>query len=108
MDPQYPWHFVWEGTGEHCFWNGTTTFWLMGWDDETIKRSIDRLAALRVNRLRVVLNSRVKNGRDWFEKVFPTDKFTFLLNPSVPARTAERAGAPTRAAGGSTAVGTSR
>ena len=31
VDPQYPWHFIWEGTGEHYFFNGTTAFWLMGW-----------------------------------------------------------------------------
>ena len=36
VDPQYPWHFIWEGTGEHYFFNGTTAFWLMGWRDERI------------------------------------------------------------------------
>jgi hypothetical protein len=30
VDPNYPWHFLWEGTGEHYFFNGTTAFWLMG------------------------------------------------------------------------------
>ena len=83
VDKDYPWHFVWEGTGEHYFWNATTTYWLMGWDDQTIRESIDRLHALKVNRLRVVLNGRVKNGRDWYENVFPTDKFKFTLNPWV-------------------------
>src|ERR1700729_123194 len=34
VDPQYPWHFIWEGTGEHYFFNGTTAFWLMGWCEE--------------------------------------------------------------------------
>ena len=34
VDPQYPWHFIWEGTGEHYFFNGTTAFWLMGWREE--------------------------------------------------------------------------
>src|SRR6266850_1398098 len=31
VDPEYRWHFIWEGTGEHCFFNGPTAFWLMGW-----------------------------------------------------------------------------
>jgi hypothetical protein len=26
VDKDHPWHFVWEGTGEHYFWNGTTTY----------------------------------------------------------------------------------
>lgn len=37
VDKDHPWHFLWEGTGEHYFWNGTTTYWLLGWDDETIR-----------------------------------------------------------------------
>jgi hypothetical protein len=49
VDREHPWHFLWEGTGEHYFWNGTTTYWLLGWDDETIRNSIDRLAGLKVN-----------------------------------------------------------
>jgi len=83
VDSDYPWHFIWEGTGEHYFWNGTTTYWLMGWDDETIRGNIDRLSNLKVNRLRVAINGRVENGRAWYENAFPTDKFTFLLNPWV-------------------------
>jgi len=86
VDPQFPWHFVWEGTGEHYFWNGTTTYWLLGWDDETIRRSLDRLHRLQVNRVRAVLNGRVKDGRAWAENVYPTDRFSFLLSPWVAAR----------------------
>ncbi len=86
VDKEYPWHFVWEGTGEHYFWNGTTTYWLLGWDDETIRGNIDRLARLQVNRLRVAINGRVKNGRAWYENVFPTEKFSFLMNPWVAQR----------------------
>ena len=63
VDREHPFHFIWEGTGEHYFWNGTTTYWLMGWDDETIRRNIDRLHRLRVNRMRVAICGRVKNGR---------------------------------------------
>ena len=38
VDPGYPWHFIWEGTGEHYFFNGTTAYWLVGWRDERIIR----------------------------------------------------------------------
>lgn len=86
MDKEHPWHFLWEGTGEHYFWNGTTTYWLLGWDDETIRGNIDRLARLKVNRLRVAINGRVKDGRAWYENVFPTEKFSFRMNPWVAQR----------------------
>ena len=58
VDPERPEHFIWQGTGEHCFRNGTTTYYLMGWDDETIRSSIDRLAEYRINRLRVLRYAR--------------------------------------------------
>lgn len=86
VDKQYPWRFRWEGTGEHYFWNGTTAYFLAGCDDETIRQSIDRLHRLKVNRLRVTLNGRVKDSRVWFENVLPTSKFTFLISPWVAAR----------------------
>jgi len=86
VDKDHPYHFRRAGADEHFFWNGTTTYWLMGWDDENIRRAIDRLAGLKVNYLRVVIDGRVKDGRAWYENVFPTDKFTFLLNPWVAAR----------------------
>jgi hypothetical protein len=81
VDPEFPSHFQWEGTKERFFWNGTTAYWMAGWDDQTIKENIDRLDRLKVTRIRVALNGRVKDGRAWFENVFPTDKFSFLLNP---------------------------
>jgi hypothetical protein len=86
VDPQHPWHFLWEGTGEHYFWNGTTTYFLMGWDDQTIRESLDRLHRWKINRVRVVITGRVKDGQAWMEHAYPTDKFTFLLNPWVAAR----------------------
>jgi hypothetical protein len=56
IDKAHPWHFIWEGTGEHYFWNGTTTYWLLDWQDEdVIRQAIDRLARLKVNRIRVAL-----------------------------------------------------
>ena len=59
VDPSYPWHFIWEGTGEHYFFNGTTAYFLLGWkDDRIIQNSIERLHRLKVNRLRVTLSGR--------------------------------------------------
>jgi hypothetical protein len=58
-DPAYPWHFIWEGTGEHYFFNGTTAYWLAGWrNDDVIQYSIDRLHRLKVNRMRVTIAGR--------------------------------------------------
>jgi Protein of unknown function (DUF4038)/Domain of unknown function (DUF5060) len=74
VDPDYPWHFLWQGTGEHFFFNGTTAYFLMGWkDDNTIDFSIERLARLRINRMRVSIAGReatmfgepVMNGPNW-------------------------------------------
>ncbi len=59
IDPGNRWHFIWEGTGEHYFFNGTTAYWLIGWrDDEVIRSSIDRLQRLKINRIRVTLAGR--------------------------------------------------
>jgi hypothetical protein len=59
VDPKHPWHFIWEGTGEHYFFNGTTAYFLLGWNDERIiQYSIDRLHRLKVNRLRVTIAGR--------------------------------------------------
>lgn len=81
VDTEYPWHFLWEGTGEHYFWNGTTAYWMVGLNDELVFQSLDRLADLKVNRVRAVIMGRVKDGKAWYEDVVPTDKFSFLLNP---------------------------
>ncbi len=74
VDPSNRWHFIWEGTGEHFFFNGTTAFWLMGWKDErVISYSIERLARLKVNRIRACIAGRTSvfygepamNGAAW-------------------------------------------
>jgi hypothetical protein len=83
VDPEFPSHFQWEGSKERYFWNGTTAYWLAGWDDETIKESLDRLDRLKITRVRAALDGRVKDGRAWFEKVFPSEKFAFRLEPWV-------------------------
>lgn len=87
VDPKRPHHFVWEGTGEHYFLNGMTTYWLLGvQDDKAIAAAIDRLAGHKVNRIRVALNARTADGGRWFEpQVKNSDAFQFRINP-WPAR----------------------
>ncbi len=86
VDPQYRWHFIWEGTGEHYFWNGTTAFLLLGWQDEgVIKGIIDRLHGLKVNRLRVMLAARPTISY-WGEPIVPTRNFQVWLNAWVAQR----------------------
>jgi hypothetical protein len=91
-DPAYPWHFIWEGTGEHYFYNGTTAYWLVGWRDEpTIQYCIDRLTRLKVNRMRVSLSSRtrcaygeaVMNGARWnvYLSAWPARDASDLTHP---------------------------
>src|SRR4029077_653627 len=80
VDPQYPWHFVWEGTGEHYFFNGATAYWLMGWrDDEVIYSSIERLHKLKVNRIRVTLAGRTNIF--FGEPVMVGEKWTVFITP---------------------------
>jgi hypothetical protein len=82
VDPAHPWHFVWEGTGEHYFFNGTTAFWLMGWRDErTIEYSIQRLHDLEVNRIRVLLAGAANIF--WGDALMTGDNFTMALRPWV-------------------------
>ncbi len=84
VDPQYPWHFIWEATGEHYFFNGTTAYWLLGWkDDRTVQYSVDRLHRLKVNRLRVTLAGRTNVY--YGEPIMQSDNFTMDLAP-WPAR----------------------
>jgi hypothetical protein len=86
VDPNHPEHFLWAGTGEHYFWNGTTTYYLMGWeDDAVIRAAIDRLGALKVNRLRVLVYGR-NNDRPWGQPVKSTPQFKLYLNPWPAAR----------------------
>jgi len=88
VDREHPFHFVYEGTGEHFFWNSTTAYWLLGWrDDAVIEESLDRLAKLGVNRIRVALSGRTRDGMRWKEPdVKPSDQFQFRLQPWPAAR----------------------
>jgi Protein of unknown function (DUF4038)/Domain of unknown function (DUF5060)/Putative collagen-binding domain of a collagenase len=77
VDPAYPWHFVWEGTGEHYFFNGTTAYWLTGWKEERIIRNaIDRLHRLKVNRIRVTVAGR--SNLYFGEPVMTADNYSNL------------------------------
>jgi hypothetical protein len=97
VDPQYRWHFVWEGTGEHYFFNGTTAYWLMGWrDDRVIQASIERLHKLKINRMRVTVAGRsnlfygepVMNGPSWtlFITPWPAEKADDIFHPGFNYR----------------------
>jgi hypothetical protein len=80
VDPAYPWHFIWEGTGEHHFFNGTTAYWLLGWREEsTIQYSIDRLARLKVNRMRVAVAGR--SSTFYGEPAMIGARWTYFLQP---------------------------
>ena len=87
VDANYPWHFVWEGTGEHYFFNGTTAYWLAGWTDEkVIAAALDRLHARKINRLRVTLSGRA--DKYYGEPVMVGQNWTFYVTP-WPAKLAE-------------------
>jgi len=82
VDKSYPWHFVWEGTGEHYFFNGTTAFWIAGWrDDRVIESIVDRLRRLKVNRIRALVNGSANIY--WGEPVMTGDNFSMMLRPWV-------------------------
>jgi hypothetical protein len=87
VDPRYPWHFIWEGTGEHYFFNGTTAYWLLGWRDERVIRfSIDRLHRLKIDRMRVTIAGRT--SLFYGDAVMNGGAFTVFLVP-WPAEKAE-------------------
>jgi hypothetical protein len=82
VDPKYPWHFIWEGPGEHYFFNGTTAFFLMGWrEDRVINYIIERLHGLKINRIRALLAGATTTL--WGEPVMPGENFSLFLRPWV-------------------------
>jgi hypothetical protein len=82
VDAEYPWHFIWEGSGEHYFFNGTTAYWLPGWREERIiNNSIERLHRLKVNRMRVLLSGAANIS--WGESVMTGENFTVFLRPWI-------------------------
>ncbi len=81
VDSTYPWHFLWEGTGEHFFFNGTTAYFLPGWRDERIiDDSIERLHHLKVNRLRVLLAGSTAVS-PFIDPIMTGDNFSAMLRP---------------------------
>jgi len=85
IDPQNRWHFVWEGTGEHYFFNGTTAYWLIGWRDErVIESAIERFRQLKINRVRVTIAGRT--AVFYGEPVMAGPDWTPFLEPWPPAR----------------------
>ena len=82
VDPQYPWHFIWEGTGKHYFFNGTTAFFLMGWREErVINYCIERLLGMKINRVRVLIAGAARIL--WGEPVMTGDNFKMSLRPWI-------------------------
>ena len=82
VDPKYPWHFIWEGTGKHYFFHGTTAFFLMGWRDErVINYCIERLAEMKINRIRVLIAGAARIL--WGEPVMTGDNFKMSLRPWI-------------------------
>ena len=83
VDPQNRWHFIWEGTGEHYFFNGTTAYWLIGWrDDSVIRSAIERLHRLKINRMRVTIAGRT--SLFYGEPVMAGPAWTPFLTPWPP------------------------
>lgn len=90
VDPVHPWHFMRSGSGEPFLYNSTTTYFLLGWQDEgVIRESIDRLHGLGINRIRVSLSGRTEGGPRWFEPlIMSTPAFQYRLEPWPAARPA--------------------
>jgi len=85
VDSVNRWHFIWEGTGENYFWNGTTAFFLAGWqNDQIINGAIERFQRLRVNRIRLMLAARTTHY--WGEPIVATAEFNPHLNPWMAQR----------------------
>jgi hypothetical protein len=82
VDPQHSFHFIYSDTGEHFFYNSATAYALVGVRDDLMMAAIDRLASLKVNRLRcAIYGARVPSGEKWWEPVYNSDEFAFLMNP---------------------------
>ena len=78
-----------EGDGEHyCFLNGTTTFLLMGWDEEKIiQASLSSPHSLSHNRVRVLLDGRT----DHFRTVASNQERGFMPMLTLGSRDAQMA-----------------
>ncbi len=85
VDPKHPFHFVWEGTGEHYFYNGATAYHLLSWTDERrMLNCVDRIAATGCNRIRFLNYGRASDN-EWGEGMVQSEEFVWTLSP-WPAR----------------------
>ena len=85
VDSLHPWHFVWEGTGEHYYFNGTTAYWIFGWrDDSVITSTLDRLHRLGVNRVRTTIAGR--SNTFFGEPVVVGPQWTLYVTPWPAAK----------------------
>jgi Domain of unknown function (DUF5060)/Protein of unknown function (DUF4038) len=93
LDPRNRWHFIWEGSGEHYFLNGTTAYWLLGWKDTAVIQSVlERLHSLKINRVRVTVAGRTG---PYSEPVISGDKWSPMLRAwktALTGRTLRRLG----------------
>jgi len=81
VDPKHPFHFIWEGTGEHYFYNGTTAYHLLSWtDDRRMLRCIDRIASTGCNRIRFLNYGRASDN-EWGEGMVQSKDFIWTLCP---------------------------
>ena len=66
--------------------DSTTTYQILAWDGVTIEASLRRLAGLGINRIRVAICGRTRDGKRWNEPlVRPTSTFQFKMEPWVAA-----------------------
>ncbi len=81
VDTDHPFHFIWEGTGEHYFYNGTTAYHLLSWTDETqMLRCIERIASTGCNRIRFLNYGRASDN-EWGEGMVQSKEFIWTLCP---------------------------
>jgi hypothetical protein len=82
VDGQHPFHFKRAGSKSNFFWNGTTAYFLFGWDMDGALQVLDRLHQKGINHVRAALNARTYGGSNWSEdSVVETDRFTFRICP---------------------------
>ena len=81
VNPEHPFHFIYEGTGEHFFYNGTTAYLLLSWTDEgRMLRCIERIAATGGNRIRFLNYGRASDN-EWGEGMAQSEEFLWTLCP---------------------------
>lgn len=81
VDPKHAFHYIWEGTGEHYFYNGTTAYHVLSWTDEKrMLRCIERIASTGCNRIRLLNYGRASDN-EWGEGMVQSKDFVWTLCP---------------------------